>query len=93
MFGGGASGKVAGVMVTNGKLVTKCQLTVRRGKEVVWEGQLASLRRIKEIVKEVSAGLECGIGSEFSLWKEGDKVEAYDLVERRIILPVATKSG
>ena len=72
---------------------TKCHLVVKRGKETVWEGTLVSLRRIKEIVKEVSAGLECGIGSEFAQWKEGDKVEAYELVTRRVTLPVASAAG
>ena len=66
---------------------------MKRGKETVWEGTLVSLRRIKEIVKEVSAGLECGIGSEFAQWKEGDKVEAYELVTRRVTLPVASAAG
>lgn len=38
---------------------------------------MESLRRIKEVVKEVPQGLECGLGSEFALWKEGDKIEAF----------------
>lgn len=54
-----------------------CQIVVKRGKQEVWEGRVESLRRIKEIVKEVKEGLECGIGSDFSLWKEGDKIEAF----------------
>ena len=69
VFGGGASGKVAGCMVTQGKLVAKCQIAVRRGKDIVWEGKLDGLRRIKEVVKEVGQGLECGISSEYALWK------------------------
>ena len=87
VFGSGAGGKVAGCLVTSGKLVTKCQITVTRGKEVVFTGRLDSLRRVKEVVKEVNNGTECGAGSEFSGWKEGDKIEAYDLVTKRIILP------
>ena len=90
IFGGGASGKVAGVVVTQGKLVAKCTIAVKRGKEKVWEGRLDSLRRIKDVVKEVGTGLECGLSSEFTLWKEGDKVEAFDLVEKKTILEVTT---
>lgn len=50
---------------------------MKRGKQEVWEGRVESLRRIKESVKEVSQGLECGVGSDFTLWKEGDKIEAF----------------
>jgi translation initiation factor IF-2 len=88
VFGTGSTGKVAGCMITSGKLVAKCQIAVKRGKEVVFEGRLDSLRRMKDIVKELGSGYECGVGSEFSGWKEGDKVEAYDLVTKRVILPM-----
>ena len=41
------------------------------------EGRIASLRRVKDDVKEVAAGLECGMGVEgFTAWKEGDTVQA-----------------
>lgn len=87
VFGSGTTGKVAGCMVTSGKLVTKCQICVKRGKEVVFEGRMESLRRMKDVVKEVGLGYECGVGSEFTGWKEGDKIEAFDLVTKRVILP------
>jgi translation initiation factor IF-2 len=63
-------------------------ITVRRGKEVVFDGKLDSLRRMKDIVKELGSGYECGVGSEFTGWKEGDKVEAYELLTKRVILPM-----
>jgi translation initiation factor IF-2 len=88
VFASGSSGKVAGCMITSGKLVSKCMLTVKRGKEVVYEGQLDSLRRMKDIVKELGSGYECGVGSDFSGWKEGDKVEAFELRVKRVILPM-----
>ena len=88
VFGSGATGKVAGCLITSGKLVSKCMITVRRGKEVVFDGQLDSLRRMKDVIKELGTGYECGVGASFLGWKEGDKVEAYNLVTKRVILPV-----
>ena len=88
VFGSGSSGRVAGCMITSGKLISKCMITVRRGKEVVFDGQLDSLRRMKDIVKELGSGYECGVGSEFTGWKEGDKIEAYELLVKRVILPM-----
>ena len=93
VFASGSSGKVAGCMITSGKLVSKCQLTVKRGKEVVYEGQLDSLRRMKEVVKELSSGFECGVGSDFAGWKEGDKIEAFELRVKKVILPMRGDAG
>lgn len=88
VFASGAAGKVAGCMITSGKLVSKCMITVKRAKEVVYEGKLESLRRMKEVVKELGSGYECGVGSDFAGWKEGDKVEAFELRVKRVILPM-----
>jgi len=106
VFGSGLSGKVAGVMITTGKLVAKCMICVKRGKEVVFEGRcvgawnagahsrpdrsrsIESLRRMKDVVKEVGEGFECGVGTTFPGWKEGDLLEAYDLQTRRAVLPL-----
>ncbi|XP_051152000.1 translation initiation factor IF-2, chloroplastic-like [Andrographis paniculata] len=90
VFGSG-SGRVAGCIVTEGKLVKDCGIRVlRRGKEV-HVGVLGSLRRVKEIVKEVNAGLECGIGVEgFNDWLEGDILEAFDTVQKRRTLEEAS---
>lgn len=87
------SGRVAGCMVNDGKVVTGCGIRVlRRGKEV-YVGILDSLRRVKEIVKEVNAGLECGIGMEdFDDWEEGDTIEAFNTVEKRRTLEEASAS-
>ena len=75
---------VAGCYVTNGKLQRNCKVRVNRGKEKVFEGDLDSLRRNKDDVKEVATGFECGIGCDrFANWKEGDRVEAYKLVTQR----------
>ncbi len=75
---------VAGCYVTNGKLQRNCRVKVQRSNQIVFEGDLDSLRRNKDDVKEVGTGFECGIGCDrFANWKEGDIVEAYKLVTQR----------
>ena len=75
------NGAVAGCYVTEGKLQRNCRLRVHRGSHVVYEGDLDSLRRIKDGVKEVSSGYECGVGvSRFTDWREGDRLEAFSMV-------------
>ena len=74
-------GAVAGCYVTEGKLQRNCRLRVHRGRQVVYEGDLDSLRRIKDGVKEVNSGYECGVGvSRFTDWQEGDRLEAFSMV-------------
>jgi translation initiation factor IF-2 len=75
---------VAGCYVTTGKLQRNCKARVWRGKEKVFEGDLDSLRRNKDDVKEVATGFECGVACDrFSSWQEGDRIEAYKLVTQR----------
>lgn len=85
------SGKVAGCMITTGKVVQECNVRVlRKGKEI-YVGTLDSLRRVKEIVKEVGAGLECGIGvDDFDEWEEGDVIEAFNTVNKARTLEEAS---
>jgi translation initiation factor IF-2 len=78
-----AKGAVAGCMVKEGKLSRSSNIRVRRGKEVVYEGFLESLRRFQEDVKEVNAGFECGIRTAFSAWQEGDLIEVYRMVTQK----------
>ncbi|KAG8386511.1 hypothetical protein BUALT_Bualt03G0156100 [Buddleja alternifolia] len=87
------SGRVAGCMVTEGKIVKDSGIRVlRKGKEV-HVGVLGSLRRVKEMVKEVNAGLECGIGiEEFNEWEEGDTIEAFNSVQKKRTLEEASAS-
>ncbi|MGF1589241.1 MAG: translation initiation factor IF-2 [Pleurocapsa sp.] len=83
-------GAVAGCYVLSGKIVRNCKIRVRRSNNIVHEGDLNSLKRMKDDVKEVNTGFECGIGAaKFSDWKEGDIIEAYELVFKRRTL--ATK--
>ena len=77
-------GAVAGCYVQSGKLVRNRFLRVRRGKEIVYQGVLDSLKRMKEDSREVATGFECGVGvSKFNDWKEGDIIEAYEMVMKR----------
>jgi translation initiation factor IF-2 len=77
-------GAVAGCYVLSGKIVRNCKIRVRRDGKVVHEGDLSSLKRMKDDVKEVNTGFECGIGAtKFSDWQEGDIIEAYELVFKR----------
>ncbi|BEV36666.1 hypothetical protein CREGCYN_14780 [Synechococcus sp. M16CYN] len=75
---------VAGCYVTTGKLHRNCKVRVRRGKQVVYSGDLDSLRRNKDDVKEVATGFECGVGADrFANWEEGDRIEAFKMVTQR----------
>ncbi|KAG4214021.1 hypothetical protein ERO13_A01G095300v2 [Gossypium hirsutum] len=87
------SGRVAGCMVTEGKIVDGCGICVIRNGRTVHVGVLDSLRRVKEIVKEVNAGLECGMGVEdYDQWQEGDILEAFNTVQKKRTLEEASAS-
>ena len=71
-------GTVAGCYVQDGKIQRACEVRIVRDGIVVHEGQLASLQRFKDAVKEVASGYECGLSFEkYNDIKLGDIVEAY----------------
>ncbi|TZF85894.1 translation initiation factor IF-2 (plasmid) [Pedobacter sp. BS3] len=75
-------GTVAGCMVLDGKINRNSKIRIVRDGVVVYTGELASLKRYKDDVKEVSAGYECGLNIQnFNDIKVGDIVEAYEQVE------------
>lgn len=77
-FPAGKKGKVAGVRVREGKVSRDSLARILRGNVVVCESRVSSLRRFKEDVKEVSAGLECGVGIEgFIDFEIGDIIQFY----------------
>lgn len=77
-------GAVAGCYVTSGKVVRNRFIRILRNGKVVYSGNLDSLRRVKDDVKEVASGFECGIAiNKFSDWQEGDQIEAYEMVFKR----------
>ncbi|NOZ57283.1 MAG: translation initiation factor IF-2 [Calditrichaeota bacterium] len=75
-------GTVAGCYVQSGKITRNDRVKVYRDGKLVFEGGIASLKRFKDDVREVTAGLECGIGlAGFDDIKVGDIIEAYQIIE------------
>ncbi|MDR3348996.1 MAG: translation initiation factor IF-2 [Acidaminococcales bacterium] len=73
---------IAGCYVVEGKINRSCKVRILRDNVVVHEGELESLRRFKDDVREVMAGFECGLTIEkFRDVKEGDVIEAYIMEE------------
>lgn len=77
-------GAIAGCYIQTGKLQRNCSLRVVRSEKVIFEGNLDSLKRAKDDVKEVNTGFECGVGCDkFSSWIEGDVIEAFKFVTKK----------
>lgn len=73
-------GNIAGCQVATGSIRRSHHIRVVRNKEVIWKGPIASLKRVKEDVREVNKGQECGILLQgFSDFKEGDLLQAYEI--------------
>ncbi|MFY9813459.1 MAG: translation initiation factor IF-2 [Dehalococcoidales bacterium] len=78
VFTAGKKEKIAGSFITAGKVTRSSSLRVLRGKQKVYEGPIASLRRFKDDVREVAAGFECGIGVDgFTDFQVGDSLEFF----------------
>ena len=70
------------VYVQDGKIVRNCKVRLLRDNVVIHEGELASLKRFKDDVKEVNSGYECGMSFEkYNDIKEGDQIEAFVMEE------------
>ena len=75
-------GRVAGCMVLNGTIGRGSKVRFLRDGTIIWKGEISSLRRGKDDVREVHAGFECGIGlSDFQDLRSGDIIETFDLRE------------
>jgi translation initiation factor IF-2 len=75
-------GTIAGCMVRDGKLTRNAKVRVIRDGIVVYTGVLGSLKRLKDDVKEVASGFDCGLSVDgFNDIKIGDMIEAYQIVE------------
>lgn len=73
-------GVIAGCLVTEGTVHRNNQIRLVRNGSVIWKGGISSLRRVKDDVREVAKGLECGIVLQgFSDIKEGDQLESYEI--------------
>ena len=75
-------GTIAGCMVREGKIKRTSKVRLIRDGIVIYTGELGSLKRFKDDVKEVSSGYDCGLNiANYNDIKEGDMVEAYEEVE------------
>ena len=82
-----SKGNVAGCLVTDGKITRNAKARVRRGKEILHDSTVGTLRRFKDDANEVRAGLECGIGLDgFGDYKVGDLIECYEIQKIRASL-------
>ena len=82
LFKSSGVGTIAGSYILDGKIQRGCKARITRDGKQIFDGNLASLKRFKDDVKEVNAGYECGLVFEkFSDLMEGDLVEAYAMVE------------
>jgi len=78
VFPSGKKGKVAGVMVIEGKISRGAQVRVRRKDKILYESVIESLRRFKDDVSEVATGYECGVGvKDFEDFEVGDILEFF----------------
>jgi translation initiation factor IF-2 len=74
-------GLIAGCQVTEGVIKRQARMRQIRGKETIWKGDLASLKRVKEDVKEVQKGFECGIVLQGQNdVQAGDRLQAYEII-------------
>ncbi|MCR6574481.1 translation initiation factor IF-2 [Campylobacter insulaenigrae] len=80
-------GQIAGCMVTEGVINRGAKIRLIREGVVVFEGNVSSLKRFKDDVKEVAKGYECGVGIEgCNDMREGDYIESYKEVEEKVSL-------
>ena len=75
-------GTIAGCYVLEGLVKRTSRARLLRDNVVIWEGELESLKRFKEDVKEVRGGFECGLSlKNYTAYEEGDQLEVYDVTE------------
>lgn len=78
-FKAGKTGLAAGCLVLEGTITRGSLARIRRKSEVIYEGKIQSLRRVKDDVREVNAGQECGITfDDYNDFEAGDTVETYE---------------
>lgn len=83
------AGTVAGCYVIDGKIRRNDRIRLIRDGVVVYEGNISSLKRFKDDVREVQSGYECGISVEnFNDLKVGDQFETFEIIEEKRKLEV-----
>jgi translation initiation factor IF-2 len=79
---GGQTQNVAGCRIVNGGVTRKEDVRIVRNGEVIWDGKLSALKRIKEDIQEAKKGTECGMEFHgFQEFKEGDVIQSVKKVE------------
>jgi len=82
-----AKGFVAGCLVTEGKITRNAMARLRRGREIIHQGKVGTLKRFKDDANEVRAGLECGIKlDDYNGYKVGDVIECFEVQKVRASL-------
>jgi len=80
VFKSSHTGIIAGCQVTEGSIHRNHHIRVKRNNEMVWKGSISSLKRVKEDVREVQKGLECGVlFNNYNEIQEGDILESYEV--------------
>ena len=75
-------GTIAGCYVLEGLVKRTSRARLLRNNVVIWDGELESLKRFKDDVKEVRSGFECGLSLRgYNAYEEGDQLEVYDVTE------------
>jgi translation initiation factor IF-2 len=84
VFSAGKHGKAAGLLVTEGVIRKALKARITRDDVIIYQGEIASLRRFKDDVPEVRAGLECGVtfSQNFTDIKAGDYLETFEVEMR-----------
>ena len=83
------AGRIAGCFVQEGVIRRSAKVRVVRDGVVVWDGSLSGLRHFKEDVREIASGNECGLSfSGFQDFREGDLVEAYEILSEKKTLDI-----
>jgi len=84
VFSAGKHGKAAGLLVTEGAIRKALKARITRDDVIIYQGEIASLRRFKDDVPEVRAGLECGVtfSQNFTDIKAGDYLETFEVEMR-----------
>ncbi len=78
----GKKGIIAGCYITEGKITRNSQVRVRRARDLVYEGKVATLKHFKDDVREVTLGMECGITFDnWEAFQEGDIIEAFEMIQ------------
>jgi translation initiation factor IF-2 len=94
IFKSSKAGNIAGCLVIEGSIKRNSKVKIYRGKKVIAEDKIETLKRFKDEAKEVQTSQECGIGFEkFNSIAEGDIIEAFEIqMKNRTLTKAAPKT-